>query len=103
MTGQLIWIFGILIILVFILKYLGSSSFKGKSGEAIVKFWVKKFLDPNKYRIISDVIFKSGDGTTQIDHIVVSEYGIFVIETKNMKGWIFGSKDSEMWTQKIYN
>ena len=29
-------------------------------------------------------------GTTQIDHILVSKYGIFVIETKNRKGWIFG-------------
>ena len=30
-------------------------------------------------------------GSTQIDHIVVSLYGIFVIETKNYKGWITGS------------
>ena len=32
------------------------------------------------------------DHTTQIDHVIVSRYGIFVIETKHMKGWIFGSK-----------
>jgi len=24
----------------------------------------------------------------QIDHIVVSKYGVFVVETKNIKGWI---------------
>ncbi|WP_339385147.1 nuclease-related domain-containing protein, partial [Vibrio paracholerae] len=39
------------------------------------------------------------DGTTQIDHIVVSKFGVFVIETKYMKGWIFGSKDQKQWTQ----
>ena len=42
------------------------------------------------------------DGTTQIDHIIVSKYGIFVVETKNMNGWIFGSERQKMWTQQIY-
>jgi restriction system protein len=28
----------------------------------------------------------------QIDHVVVSPYGVFVIETKAMDGWIFGSE-----------
>lgn len=32
----------------------------------------------------------------------MSRYGIFVIETKNMKGWIFGSPGQKTWTQKIY-
>lgn len=41
-------------------------------------------------------------GTTQIDHVLLSRYGIFVIETKNMKGWIFGSEKQRTWTQKIY-
>ncbi len=31
-------------------------------------------------------------GTTQIDHIVLSPFGVFVIETKNYKGWIFGGE-----------
>ena len=34
--------------------------------------------------------------------IIVSEYGIFVIETKNIKGWIFGNEKQKFWTQKIY-
>jgi len=38
-----------------------------------------------------------------LDHVLVSVYGIFVIETKNMKGWIFGSKDNERWTQTFGN
>ena len=40
--------------------------------------------------------------TTQIDHILLSPYGIFVVETKNYKGWIFGSERQKTWTQKIY-
>ena len=41
-------------------------------------------------------------GTTQIDHILLSPYGIFIIETKNYKGWIFGSERQKLWTQKIF-
>ncbi|MEJ2001268.1 MAG: nuclease-related domain-containing protein, partial [Maritimibacter sp.] len=40
--------------------------------------------------------------TTQIDHVVVSQFGIFVIETKNMKGWIFGGSDQARWTQVLH-
>jgi hypothetical protein len=43
-----------------------------------------------------------GSKTTQIDHVVVSNYGIFVIETKNYKGWILGKEKDEYWTQNIY-
>jgi hypothetical protein len=41
-------------------------------------------------------------GTTQIDHIVVSVYGIFVIETKNYKGWITGNEYADQWTKNMY-
>ena len=40
--------------------------------------------------------------TTQIDHILLSPFGVFVIETKNYKGWIFGGERQKTWTQKIY-
>lgn len=47
-------------------------------------------------------MFSNGNSTTQIDHIVVSVYGIFVIETKNYKGWIFGNSHKDYWTQNIW-
>ncbi len=39
---------------------------------------------------------------TQLDHVVVSRFGVFVIETKNYRGWIFGSEKQPQWTQQIY-
>ena len=48
------------------------------------------------------MILQTDNGTTQIDHIVVSRYGVFIIETKNYKGWIFGGEKSSQWTQNIY-
>ena len=76
--------------------------FKGVAGEFIVNLSAKVFLDKDKYHLIKNVTLPTEDGSTQIDHIIVSQYGVFVVETKNMKGWIFGSPNQRTWTQKIY-
>ena len=79
------------------------SVFKGWVGEKATQFgmWVK--LDDNVYRRFHDIILETEDGaTTQIDHVVVSMYGIFIIETKNYAGWIYGSEKQAQWTQVLY-
>ena len=86
-------------ILVAILK---SPWFKGASGEFIVNILAKMILNKNEYHLIKNVTLPTEDGTTQIDHIIVSKYGIFVVETKNMNGWIFGNPNQKQWTQTIY-
>ena len=62
--------------------------------------WVS--LDSNVYKRFHDVILPSRNGTSQIDHIVVCQYGLFIVETKNLKGWIFGSEGNPKWTQSLY-
>jgi hypothetical protein len=42
------------------------------------------------------------DGTTQIDQILVSRFGVFVIETKDYKGWIFANLKQPNWTQVFF-
>ncbi|MCP4987297.1 MAG: nuclease [Colwellia sp.] len=79
-----------------------SAWFKGVFGEWQVNLLIKFFLDKNDYHLIKNLTLPTDDGTTQIDHIIVSKYGIFVVETKNMKGWIFGSENQKQWTQQIY-
>jgi hypothetical protein len=81
---------------------LKSPWFKGIAGEFLVNTAARLFLPKDEYQLIKDVTLQTDDGTTQIDHIIVSRYGVFVIETKNMKGWIFGSANQKTWTQKIY-
>ena len=81
---------------------LNSAWFKGVTGEFIVNLSAKLFLDKQKYHLIKNVTLPTEDGSTQIDHIIVSKYGVFVVETKNMKGWIFGDANQKIWTQKIY-
>ena len=67
---------------------------KGEAGEMVVSYFLNK-LDRSKYFVINDIILKLNDRTTQIDHIVVSCYGIFVIETKNWTGSIYGGSKKE--------
>lgn len=75
---------------------------KGYFGELFVRMWLSR-LDKEKYTVVNDIMIPTNDGgTTQIDHIVVSNFGIFVIETKNYKGWIFGNEHNKYWTQVIY-
>jgi restriction system protein len=59
-------------------------------------------LDAKVYRRIHGLVLPCQGGTTQIDHVLVSIYGIFVVETKNMDGWIFGDERSAQWTQCIF-
>lgn len=74
---------------------------KGTRGEMAVTLMKKLFLDAKLYIDINDVTIQTPTGTTQIDHIIVSKFGIFVIETKNMSGWIFGSSEQAQWTQSF--
>lgn len=75
---------------------------KGIVGEFFVNLFIKLFLDKKKYHLIKSVTLPTDDGTTQLDHIIVSRYGIFVLETKNYKGWIFGGEHQKQWTQQVY-
>ncbi|EOR07359.1 nuclease-related domain-containing protein [Acinetobacter tandoii] len=76
---------------------------KGKMGEFAVATHVKLYLDQDSYTLLNDCTLPDEQNqTTQIDHILLSSFGIFVIETKNYKGWIFGNQHQKTWTQKIY-
>lgn len=85
------------------IAFFKSPWMKGKIGEAIVNTSNKLLLDKDIYTPVKDITLQLSDGsTTQIDHILVSKYGVFVIETKNMKGWIFGGEHQKQWTQQIF-
>lgn len=62
---------------------------------------MENFKAPS-YHLMNSVTLRRNDGTTQIDHILISRYGVYVIETKNYKGWIFANPRHSMWTQVIF-
>jgi nuclease-like protein/topoisomerase-like DNA binding C4 zinc finger protein len=73
----------------------------GRRGERRIS-QVLSTLDPSRFNVLNDVLIASSKGSSQIDHLVFSRRGIFVIETKNLDGWIHGSETSQNWTQTIY-
>ena len=81
------------------------NNYKGRVGEREVN----KKLNPLifgkvEHRQINNLILMDENGKShQIDHVEIRENGIFCIETKNYKGWIFGDSKSEYWTQSLYN
>jgi hypothetical protein len=75
---------------------------KGWAGEQLVRLSLRLSLPAKDYQVRHDLTLPCSDGTTQIDHLVVSRFGVFVVETKNLRGWIFGGEHQPTWTQKIY-
>ena len=87
-------------IILIILFRIKMPSIKGRLGENKVSNILKRLSD--EYFVINDLLLKTSRGTTQIDHVVISKYGIFVIETKNYTGWIYGGENAENWTKNVY-
>ena len=79
-----------------------SAADRGKLGEDAFLMTTKLYL-PDCYRVLNDVTLLTDDeNTTQIDHIIISRFGVFVIETKARSGWIFGTETQREWTQKLH-
>lgn len=96
-----LWIWPLLFFLAIITAILRSPWFKGWQGEMIIRV-ACRLLDKRAYRAIHNVTLSTPDGgTAQIDHIIVSRFGIFVVETKNYRGAIYGSGQDRTWKQVI--
>ena len=73
------------------------------TGEAMVMKTLSALLDSKKYHLLNNITVDSGLGTTQIDHILVCQFGIFVIEVKHYSGTIYVKPDAAKWKQFIGN
>jgi len=71
-------------------------------AEALLSRLVLKSFGPANYHLMNHVTLQMKDGTTEVDHILVSRFGVFVIETKNYKGWIFANAKHADWTQVLF-
>ncbi len=95
---------GLIVLLAILLRKNGitRSNIRGNVGEWQVANVLRQ-LNPEQFVVLNDIMFEKQQtaaneiATTQIDHIVVSIYGIFVIETKNYAGKIYGTEKSTKW------
>lgn len=76
---------------------------KGNEGEHLVKLELNK-LEPSEYKILNNIYLPTeGDiSQTEIDHVVVSNYGVFCIETKAIGGAIYGNASDKKWVSYIH-
>ncbi len=103
-TGLLIGIFNQPIFLIFIILAIILTIFYKKIRGFMGEFWVRLELNKlpkDKYIILNDIMIKSNRATHQIDHIIISKFGIFVIETKNYFGLITGNEYKDKWVQHL--
>ena len=102
-TQSMVFKIFFLVILVLVVKLVWKTYFpvlKGRFGEKLVADTLAEL--PEGYRVINDLMVRTNWGTTQIDHVVISSHGIFVIETKAYDGWIYGGETDAYWTQVIH-
>lgn len=78
-----------------------TSTFQNR-GEALVSRKLQSNFTGPDYHLLNHITLKLKNRTTQIDHILVSRFGVFVIETKDYGGWIFANPKHETWTQVLY-
>ncbi|MDP3562332.1 MAG: nuclease-related domain-containing protein [Legionellaceae bacterium] len=73
-------------------------------GEVLIRQSLAKYCENKDAHVLNNVTLRLEDGsTTQIDHILIATNGVFIIETKHYKGWIFANAKSKFWTQTIYS
>lgn len=72
--------------------------------ERYVALQLVRSFPSGDYAVLNNVLlpYSGRIGSSQIDHVVVSIYGIFCIETKSHAGWIFASKVRKLFTQVLY-
>lgn len=77
------------------------STSKGDFGERKVAYILGDTIPGQQY-VINDMLFDTKNGNScQIDHIYINTNGIWVIETKNYSGRIYGNLDDEEWIQVL--
>lgn len=85
---------------VFTPKYSSEAEAIGDYGEKKVSSFLED-LDCEEYRVYNDLLILNGKYTTQVDHVVISRYGVFVLETKNVHGKVYGGGNAEFWKQYL--
>ncbi|WP_428243523.1 nuclease-related domain-containing protein [Gynuella sp.] len=68
-------------------------------GEGAVRRLLVRYCQNSTSHVLNNITLPYGDGTTQIDHILITQNGILVIETKHYSGWLFANETQKKWTQ----
>lgn len=75
----------------------------GSFGEYASEYVLNNMAltDLSKIRTVKNAYLDINGFSTEVDVIAVTQKGIYVLESKNYSGWIFGDKDSKYWMQSF--
>ena len=82
-------------------SYFGVKFDKGKYGEYLIYKYLMGLEQQGAKFLFNIYVPKNGEETTEIDVLMVSQKGLFVFESKNYSGWIFGSEFQKYWYQTL--
>ena len=74
---------------------------KGKLGEYLTYKYLRSAEKNGAKFLFNIYIPKSGEETTEIDVLMIHAKGLFVFESKNYSGWIFGGENQKNWYQTL--
>lgn len=98
-NGLFVLLLCMLLIKLFASKLLfGSAVWIGRQAEKQLAKRLKRLLSDEFVHYHNLVLPTAQGDLTEIDHLVLSPYGLFVIEVKNHQGWVFGHRDQPQWT-----
>ncbi len=83
--------------------YLSLRFDKGSYGEYQTYMRLREFEKDGAKFLFNCYLPKKNSETTEIDVLMIDKTGIYVFESKNYGGWIFGSSYQKMWTQTLPN
>ncbi len=88
-----------------ILNKIFDENWTGRRGEKLTERELKLVqLLGRKGKVLRNVYLPKGNGeTSEVDVIFITQKGIFVFESKNYSGWIFGDEKSQKWTAMLPN
>lgn len=81
--------------------FLDVSRNTGRYGEYLTYKYLKKFEEQGARFLFNLYVPKKEEETTEIDVLMISSKGLFVFESKNYSGWIFGSDNQKYWYQTL--
>lgn len=104
-------IIALFVVIFTVASYNATPEKRGEAGEKKVSKKLGQTIEGKQY-VVNNFLFSVDGKSAQIDHIFINDNGVFVIETKNYSGRIYGKDSQTYWTQvlaygkyknKIYN
>ena len=88
-----------------VLDSIFNDEWKGRHGEKLTERELKLVqLFGRKGKVLRNVYLPKDNGeTSELDVVFITQKGIFIFESKNYSGWIFGDEDGQYWTAMLPN